>query len=78
MNTGLSWNGDGTNWNQLLIGTLDESGKKLKVRWETINTLRATEAAWSSDGSQLYLSGMATEPTISGPSHPMVTCSPND
>jgi WD40 repeat protein len=51
MNAGLTWNGDGYNWDQLVIGTIDRSGKKLKVDWKPIpNTMRATETAWSGDG----------------------------
>ena len=47
MDGGLGFNADGYNWNQLLIGTLDDGKKKLKVHWKPVpNTLRATEAAW--------------------------------
>ncbi|MFT7520182.1 MAG: hypothetical protein ACI9MC_002327, partial [Kiritimatiellia bacterium] len=54
MNQGLTFNGDGYSWNQLLIGTLDTSNKKLKVDWEPVpNTLRAVEAAWAPDGQTI-------------------------
>ncbi len=53
-NAGLTWNGDGYGWNQLMIGTIDRSKKRLKVDWRPVpNTLRATESAWSPDGETL-------------------------
>jgi len=54
METGFSWDGDGTNWNQLAIGTVNDEEKQLSIDWTSIpNTLRATEAAWSPDGEQI-------------------------
>ena len=54
MNAGLTWNGDGYGWNQLLVGTIDRSGKKLDIEWTPIpGTLRATEHAWSPDGETI-------------------------
>jgi len=51
MDNGVRANLDGYNWTQLVIGSLDDSGKQLKARWTAIpNTLRALEAAWSPDG----------------------------
>ena len=57
MNQGLTFNADGYSWNQLLIGTIDDSGKRLKVDWQLVpNTLRAQEAAFSPDGQTLAFS----------------------
>ena len=58
MNQGLQFNANGYNWNQLIVGTLQErmegSNKKLDIKWETIpNTLRAQEATWSPDGTRI-------------------------
>ena len=54
MNQGLTFNADGYDWWQLVIGTMDPSGKTLDVELEAIpNTLRATEAAWSPDGETI-------------------------
>ena len=47
MNQGLTFNADGYDWNQLVLGTLDDRTDKLKVTWKPIpNTLRATEAVF--------------------------------
>jgi len=41
---------DGRDWNQLLLGEIDNSDGRLSVNWAPIpGTLRATEAAWSPD-----------------------------
>jgi hypothetical protein len=57
MDHGLSIDADGYNWTQLIIGSLDESGKKLKARWQPVpNTLRALESAWSPNGKWLAFS----------------------
>jgi Tol biopolymer transport system component len=54
MNAGFTFDADGYNWSQLLIGAIDDSGKRLKVRWEKVpGTLRAEEVAWSPDGETL-------------------------
>ena len=55
---GLTFDGDGYNWNQLYIGTLRDGKKgKLEIDWARIpNTLWATEAAFSPDGQQLAFS----------------------
>jgi hypothetical protein len=52
MSTGLTIDGDGYDWSQLFVGTVDDSGKQLKVDVAPIpNTLRAVEAAFSPDGN---------------------------
>ena len=55
-NQGFTFNGDGYNWNQLLVADLVQDPKKgLQLEWtEVPNTLRATEATWSPDGTWLY------------------------
>ena len=54
MNQGLQFNADGYNWNQLMIGTIDEDGKELTIKWDLVpNTLRAVEAVYRPDGQQI-------------------------
>ena len=54
MNQGLQWNGDGYNWNQLMRGDLVQGKKGLTVQWHKIpNTIRAVEAVWKEDASQI-------------------------
>ena len=48
MDNGLTFNADGYNWSQLVMGRINGEGGKLSVDWSPIpNTLRAVEAAWS-------------------------------
>ncbi|MFH1465593.1 MAG: hypothetical protein ABIO70_14495 [Pseudomonadota bacterium] len=57
MQAGLTFNADGYNWAQLLVGTIRADEKRLKVDWEPIpGTLRAREAAWSPDGGTIVFS----------------------
>ncbi len=57
MDNGIRMNLDGYNWTQLVIGTLDESGQQLAVKWTPIpGTLRALEAAWSPTGPLIAFS----------------------
>lgn len=54
MNQGLQWNVDGYNWNQLMLGTIVQTDKKLDVQWKQIpNTLRAVEGSWNKDASKI-------------------------
>ncbi|MEC9390165.1 MAG: hypothetical protein VX944_08835 [Myxococcota bacterium] len=54
MDHGLTFNADGYNWSQLVVGTLDSSGSRLTVDWRAVpNTLRAVEAAWSPSGDEI-------------------------
>lgn len=54
MDNGLKFNGDGYNWSQLVVGTIDDTGGSLSVDWSEIpNTLRAVEAAWSPSGDTI-------------------------
>jgi hypothetical protein len=57
MDNGFRINADGYNWPQLILGTIDESKKRLKVDWKPIpNTLRALESAWAPDGKTIAFS----------------------
>ena len=57
MDQGLTFNADGYNWNQLIVGTLRTDGDKLRVKWKPVpNTLRATEAAYHPNGNLLAFS----------------------
>ncbi len=54
MDVGLTFDADGYDWTQVFIGTIDDSGKQLKVRYTPVpNTLRAEEIAWSPDGGRI-------------------------
>lgn len=60
MDNGLRINADGYNWSQLIKGTIDDSGERLKIAWKPIpNTLRAVEAAWAPDGDTIAFSRYA-------------------
>ena len=51
---GLSFDADGYNWTQLVIGEVHADGRQLQVTYRQVpNTLRAREAAWSPDGQSL-------------------------
>jgi len=52
--SGLSFNADGYDWSQLVVGTIRDDGNRLRVDWEHVpNTLKATESAWHPDGVTL-------------------------
>lgn len=54
MDLGLTFDADGYNWSQLMIGEIDDSGKQLDISWTKIpNTLRGLEPAWSPDGKRI-------------------------